>query len=183
MNDSKVSIVLPTYNGAKYLRQSIDSCLNQTYPNIELVIVDDGSQDNTPEIIKSYNDARIKYIRNDTNQRLPRSLNIGFAKTTGDYLTWTSDDNFYAPEAIELMLNFLCGQKADFVYCDYYSFRAENTIDLKLVKLAAKPSFRYINPIRACFLYTRAVMTTTGDYDPEMELVEDYDYWIRVSKN
>jgi len=72
---SKVSIVLPTYNGAKYIRQSIDSCLNQTYKNIELIIVNDGSTDGTPEIIRSYEDGRIKYLTHEKNKGLPHALN------------------------------------------------------------------------------------------------------------
>ena len=61
-NLSKVSIILPVYNGSTRLRQSIDSCLNQTYKKIELIIVDDGSVDETPTIVKSYKDKRIKYF-------------------------------------------------------------------------------------------------------------------------
>jgi len=187
MNNPKVSIVLPTYNGSKYIRQSIDSCLSQSYTNIELIVVDDGSTDQTAEIIKSYKDPRIRYIRNEKNMRLPRSLNIGFAATGGEYVTWTSDDNYYAPQAIEVMLEYLAGNHFDFVYCNYYLVRVkgENTPDIMIIKLPRNPSasFRYTNPIRACFLYTRKVMETTGGYDPEMELVEDYDYWIRISKN
>ena len=99
-NNPKVSIVLPTYNGARYLKSSVESCLNQTHKNIELVIVDDCSTDETPDIVRSYNDPRIRYVRNETNQRLPRSLNIGFALATGDYLTWTSDDNEFLPHSI-----------------------------------------------------------------------------------
>src|SRR3989338_4736656 len=118
----KASIVLPTHNGARYLRQSIDSCLSQTYKNIELIIVDDCSTDETPDIVRSCNDPRIRYVRNKTNQRLPRSLNIGFALTTAEYLTWTSDDNQFLPEAIAVMLGFLMeNESIDFVYADNLS--------------------------------------------------------------
>ena len=115
-----VSIILPVYNGARYLAQAIDSCLNQTYRNIELIIVDDCSTDETPAIVRSYTDPRIRYVRNKTNRRLPQSLNIGFALATGEYLTWTSDDNEFLPHAIETMLKILMEDKAvDFVYSDY----------------------------------------------------------------
>jgi glycosyltransferase involved in cell wall biosynthesis len=67
----KVSIILPTYNGSKYLRQAIDSCLKQTYKNIELIIVDDGSTDGSPKIIRSYNDSRIIYIRHEKIKASP----------------------------------------------------------------------------------------------------------------
>jgi glycosyltransferase involved in cell wall biosynthesis len=178
----KVSIVLPTYNGAKYIRQSIDSCLDQTYKNIELIIVDDGSTDETPEIIKSYNDERIKYTRHEKNKGLPHALNTGFANVTGEYLTWTSDDNYYHEEAIEKMLSFLKTKNCEFVYCDYYTFEGDDPSNRNLIRLPKYVTFERINCVRACFLYSREIKEVIGDYDPDTELAEDYDYWIRVSK-
>lgn len=97
--DDLISIVLPIYNGEKYMKQSIDSVINQTYANWELLIVDDGSTDNTAAIAREYaeKDNRIKYYKNPQNMRLPKTLNRGFSLATGDYLTWTSDDNYYYP--------------------------------------------------------------------------------------
>ena len=71
----RVSIVLPVYNGARFLHQSIDSCLQQTYRNIEVIVVDDGSEDNSVDIVNSYDDDRIKLIRHETNRKLPAALN------------------------------------------------------------------------------------------------------------
>src|SRR5258708_28767526 len=102
---AKVSIVLPSYNGASYLKQSIDSCLAQTHKNIELIIVNDGSYDDTEKIVKSYNDLRITYLKSTLTRGISASLNKGFSKATGEYLTWTSDDNYYVPTAIEKMFN------------------------------------------------------------------------------
>jgi len=179
----KVSIILPTCNGAKYIRQSIDSCLNQTYKNIELIIVDDGSTDETPEIIKSYKDKRIKYLRHKKNQGLPHALNTGFANATGEYLTWTSDDNFYSKKAIEKMLFFLKNKHYSFVYSDYYKFKDNNiSSNQKLIQLPDFPNLKNENCIGPCFLYSREVERAIGNYDPHVELAEDYDYWIRTSK-
>jgi glycosyltransferase involved in cell wall biosynthesis len=180
-NNSKVSIVMPTYNGSKYIRQSIDSCLNQTYQNIELVIVDDCSKDETPDIIKSYNDPRIRYIRNETNQRLPRSLNIGFKHAQGDYLTWTSDDNYFAPTAIEEMHNRLKEKQGDFVYCDLYNVYVNEQDKIKERKLQDPERIKIEDCVGACFMYSRRVYERIGDYNADAELVEDYEYWIRVS--
>src|SRR3989338_242445 len=119
----KVSIVLPTYNGAKYIRQSIESCLDQTYKNIELIIVDDASTDETPKIVKSYADPRLVYIRHEKNMKLPAAFNTGFSRASGDYLTWTSDDNFYDVSAIDKMLGFMRDNACDFVYCDFYEVK------------------------------------------------------------
>lgn len=178
----KVSIVLPTHNGAKYIQRSIDSCLNQTYKNIELIIVDDGSTDNTAEIIKSYNDNRIIYLRHEKNKGLPAALNTGFSKSCGEYLSWTSDDNYYAKKAVEKMLAFMRRKKCSFVYSDYYQFKNENPSQMTLMKSPDDLTLTVRNIIGACFMYSKEVMTNVGDYDPSAELAEDYDYWIRVSK-
>ena len=179
---AKVSIVLPTYNGAKYLRQSIDSCLNQTYKNIELIIVDDGSMDETPQIIGSYQDERIKYVRHDKNKRLPYALNTGFAMATGEYLTWTSDDNYYAENAIESMVALLQINKAiDFVYANYYAIN-DNGAVLQSISVGPSESLKEYNCIGSCFLYSRKVYEVLGGYNPDAFLAEDYEYWIRIFK-
>lgn len=178
----KISIILPTYNGSKYIQLSIDSCLNQTHKNIELIIVDDASSDSTSEIIKTYNDKRINYIRHRYNSRLPRALNTGFSHATGDYLTWTSDDNQYLPNALEVMLDYLNKSDGfDFVYADYWEYFVEKG-EKKIRKLPDKLSLQKECQIGACFLYSRPVFKAIKWYNPKLELVEDYDYWIRVSK-
>ena len=179
----KVSIVLPTYNGERYLQRAIESCLEQTHQNIELVVVDDCSTDSTPDIVKSFTDPRLMYLRNQRNQGLPRGLNIGFARTTGQYLSWTSDDNEYAPTAIEEMLRALRDSPdAEFVYADYTALY-ESTGEIEARKLPDPPLLTQMNnTIGACFMYTRRVYEEIGDFDDRLALAEDYDYWIKVWK-
>ena len=88
-----VSIVLPVYNGERYLAQAIDSCLAQTYENLEIIIVDDGSRDRSVEIVRGYADRRIKLICHVRNRKLPAALNTGFRHSSGAYLTWTSHEH------------------------------------------------------------------------------------------
>ena len=178
----KVSIVLPTYNGERYLQRAIESCLGQTHQNIELVVVDDCSTDSTPEIIQSFADPRLVYLRNQRNQGLPRGLNIGFARTTGQYLSWTSDDNEYAPTAIEEMLRALRDSPdAEFVYADLTALHESNG-KTEARKLPEPPLLKQENTIGACFMYTRRVYEEIGNFDNRLALAEDYDYWIRVWK-
>ncbi len=175
-----VSIVLPTYNGAKYLQQSIDSCLNQTYKNIELIIVDDGSIDETPKIIKSYQDVRIKCIRHKKNKGLSHALNKGFAKASGEYLTWTSDDNYYAEDAVESMVALLQTNKViDFVYANFYIINEHGAL-LQSVSVAPSETLREYNCIGPCFLYRRKIYEVIGEFNHDAFLAEDYEYWIRI---
>ena len=184
MNDL-ISIVLPVYNGAKYLRESIDSVLAQTYTNWELLIVDDCSKDETPDIAREYaaRDSRIRYYRNEENLRLPRNLNKGFSLTRGEYLTWTSDDNRYRPEALEKMYHALHENKKAQLVCASYDVIDENDrlIETYIAKKMSIKRLVGFNTVGACFLYTRKAYEAVGEYDHEMILVEDYDYWQRIA--
>lgn len=178
----KISIVLPVHNGAAYIADSIDSILSQTYKNWELIIVDDCSTDQTPEIIKYYqeSDNRINIYTNEINLGLPKSLNTGFSFASGDYYTWTSDDNLYLPAALEKMIDFL-EKEPDImmVYADYSMIDSSGSIitEMKL----SEPQYIVIgNVYGACFLYRSETAKQTGTYDPESFLAEDYDYWIRI---
>ncbi len=118
----KISIILPSYNRSKYLSQTIDSCLAQTFANFELIIIDDCSADDSLIVANKYAkiDSRIHVISNEVNKKLPATLNIGFAYAKGQYLTWISDDNIYHKEALEKMNSCLDNMNDIWlVYADY----------------------------------------------------------------
>ena len=178
----KVSIVLPTYNGARYLRESIRSCFEQTYPEVELIVVDDCSTDETPDLLRSYaGDPRVKVVRHATNSKLPAALNTGFAHASGSLLTWTSDDNRFTPDAIEKLVSFLeTRPSAAFVYSDYWLIDEDGRVERRV---QAGPPEHLRSACRiASFLYRREVYRAVGDYDPRMFRIEDYDYWLRVAQ-
>lgn len=178
----KVSIVLPVFNGEEHLAEAIDSVLAQTYENLELIVVDDCSTDKTPQIVSDFaqKDKRVKVIQNKVNQRLPKSLNIGFSHADGEYLTWTSDDNLYKPNAIEEMADYLGNHAGvDMVYCDY-TIIDENGAKKKDNILEESERLIWTNTVGACFLYRREVAEKVGNYNSEMFLAEDYDYWLRI---
>ena len=97
MRQPLISVILPVYNGSLYLKESIDSILNQTYTNFELIIINDGSKDNSEEVIKSYNDDRIKYLSQE-NRGLAATLNIGIKLTNGIYIARMDQDDISLPE-------------------------------------------------------------------------------------
>lgn len=179
-----ISIVLPVYNGEKYLRESIDSVLAQTYKNWELLIVDDCSTDSSAAIAKEYasKDRRIYYYRNEKNLRLPRNLNKGFRLAKGDYLTWTSDDNKFKPTALEKMYDALKNnQNAQFVFASCRVINSEGEeIEYIMVDDKRKKQIVGHNVVGACFMYTRKAYEEVGEYNPDFTLVEDYDYWQRI---
>lgn len=175
-----VSIVLPVYNGARFLRDSIDSCLMQTYPNIELIVVDDASKDNSVDIVKSFDDDRIRLICHPVNKKLPMALNTGFANSSGSYLTWTSDDNYYVPTAIAEMVTFLKEHpEIDFLFANQYDVDESG----KVVGEVKPGPFEKLTEwccASGGFLYRRVVYEKLGDYDGKFPLAQDYDYWLRA---
>ncbi|NBK91500.1 glycosyltransferase [bacterium 1XD21-13] len=178
----RVSIVLPVYNGEENLEKSIESILNQTYQNIQLIIVDDCSTDKTPDIINSFikKDSRICLIRNKENLKLPASLNVGFRYADGEYYTWTSDDNMYHESAIETMVNYLEENPTiSMVYCNVLLIGRKGDILCKN-ELPDPEQLLFKNTIGACFLYRSEVANKVGEYDETLFLAEDYDYWLRI---
>lgn len=183
MTPPLVSIVLPTYNGARYLAQSIQSCRDQTYPYWELIAVDDASTDETPAILSGFaaQDDRICVIRHAENKKLPGALNTGFAQARGDYLTWTSDDNLFRPEALAALVDFLeAHPEIDLVYTDY-SLIDETGEVTKHISARDPRSLVYKSSVGPCFLHRREVYDVVGGYAEDLFLAEDYDYWLRVS--
>lgn len=179
---ARVSIVLPTYNGVRHLPESIDSCLAQTHRNLELIVVDDGSGPEVEAVVRQIHDSRLKCVRHQVNRGLAHALNTGFAIASGELLTWTSDDNSYAPGAIEEMVRFLqTYPTVDFVYAE--SWEVDEAGDV-IRRWPTKPptSLERDNGIGGCFLYRRAVYQVIGDYNPRTVLAEDYDYWLRVAR-
>lgn len=180
----KVSIILPSYNGSKYIRESIDSIQKQTYTNWELIIVDDCSEDDTLQIARSYEekDRRISVIHNEINQKLPSALNIGFAHAKGQYLTWTSDDNMYLPEALDIMVKRLEVSDVPMVCANKCIINENGEIKSVETFECSNEELYLHNIIGACFLYRREILNTIGEYDTKLFCVEDYDYWLRIQK-
>lgn len=179
-----ISIVLPTFNGSKFIRTSIDSCLQQTFSDFELIIVNDCSTDDTAAIIEKYaaKDGRIRIIHNAHNKKLPLSLNTGFEAAKGKYFTWTSDDNYYAPHALQTMLNEFKNDQhiTDLVYANYTII--DDAGNITGTRLFNNVYFSFFNWLGcgACFLYKSEIHAALNGYNPAAFLIEDYDFFVRA---
>ena len=193
-----ISIVLPVYNQADMVHESIESVINQTYTNWELIIINDGSTDNLAEAAAPYlADKRIHYFE-QANQRLPKALSNGFSFASGELVTWTSADNNMRPMMLARLADFLnTHPDVDMVYADYMAiddkgepfteewFRPHNKLSptsplLKLPRTTALLNIIQDNFIGASFMYRKSTLKTIKDYDPQLG-VEDYDYWMRIN--
>jgi glycosyltransferase involved in cell wall biosynthesis len=183
MNHSEplISVVLPTYNGARHLEETIRSCLDQTWSNLELIIVDDSSTDRTPAIIQrlAAGDERVRPFRHDTNRKLPAALNSGFAQAQGGYCTWISDDNLYRPQALETLVTFLKkNEDVDVIYSGY-SRIDEAGLPFSPGLMFAPEYLGYRgNVISPCFLFRRNVYEGVNGYAEDLFLAEDYFFWL-----
>ncbi len=177
----EISIILPTHNGARYLAGSIQSCLEQTFGDFELVVVDDASSDSTPRILEGFAaEPRVRILRSEQNLKLPGALNMGFAQARGRLLTWTSDDNLYEPGALEALRRVLVERPGiDLVYADYSVIDLEGRV-LRQHRCSDPDYMVERNCVGACFMYRRSVMERVGPYETETFLAEDYDFFLRT---
>ncbi len=188
-----VSIITPVYNGEKYLRQAIESVLNQTYHHWELVIIDDGSTDNTDSIIKSYDDPRIKYTYQE-NRGQAAALNHGLNLALGDYVTTLDADDWYPPNSLGDRVEFL-NHNPNFgaVYGDgnYCNEVGENLLKFSEHMPNGISGDVYDMLIVSPFYGTGAtvlIRKSTLDqnkivYDETIFWCQDWDFYIRVAAN
>jgi glycosyltransferase involved in cell wall biosynthesis len=186
MADPLVSIILPTYNGSRYIRESIESCLAQEFKDFELIIVNDCSTDNTPAIIEEYanKDPRVRILHNPVNKKLPLSLNAGSDTARGKYHTWTSDDNYYAPEALKVLVDVMEKDPGTgYIYTDYTIIDDEGKTKGVRQFGDINKKFTGFQGSSACFLYKAELYRVNGGYDPSFFLVEDYEFFVKCFLN
>ena len=186
----KVSIVIPVYNGSNYMREAIDSALAQTYQNIEILVVNDGSTDNgaTAEIASSYGD-RIRYF-SKKNGGVSTALNMGIREMTGEYFSWLSHDDVYYPYKIETQIEYLKNSKkkdlvlySDLEFIDHESiFLRSHCID-NIEPIMFKYALITGNPIHGCTaLLPKSCFDECGLFDETLITTQDYDMWFRIAK-
>ena len=131
-----ISIIIPVYNSEKYLATALESAKNQTYQNIEIILVDDGSTDNSITILEKYalSDNRIKII-SQTNQGISAARNAGIKMATGKYITFLDSDDFLSRDAIEKMVTAIENNYVDFVVCQAHAFAETEADYVRLEKM------------------------------------------------
>jgi len=125
-----VSVILPTYNRAQTLAQSVSSVLSQTFTNFELIIVDDGSGDSTPEVVGSFRDPRIRYIRYPENRGAAHARNVGLAESRGELVAFQDSDDVWMPQKLEKQVAALGGARKGtaLVYSDMLRMEEDGTL-------------------------------------------------------
>jgi glycosyltransferase involved in cell wall biosynthesis len=181
-----VSVVIPCYRGAPFLAEAIDSCIRQTYANLEILVVDDCSPDNCAEIAASYaeRDPRVRLIRRNENGGVSEAFNTGFRAAAGKYHTRLAQDDVFQEDAVERMVGALENRnEVDLVYCDYQAMDSAGS-RLYVVRVAEpNHALAWKNGIGLCVMWRRDVWEKIGAFDKSYDAAEDYDYWLRVSRH
>lgn len=195
----KISVCIPTHNRSNYLQYSVNSVLQQTCPDFELIICDDGSSDNTFEIVKNFKDERIKYIQHDQNIGKSNNMRSGFEKATGEYFIKFDDDDALTTNFLAKTLTILEDNKqVDFVSTDHWvidnknrrneeatilnsqkwgrTSLAEGIVDNLLYEVFVKQSFQI-----GATLFRKKVLDEVGFLRPNIQNCEDNDLFVRLA--
>jgi glycosyltransferase involved in cell wall biosynthesis len=180
----KVSIVLPTYNQCRYLQDAIQTILIQTFTDFELIVVNDGSTDNTAQYLASLNHPKIRVITQH-NQGLPNALNTGFDAARGEYWTWTSSDNVVAQTWLEELVKALENSPPEVGYALSHYAGIDDNGTVLFVNSELRfdlPSLLMRHSGNASFLYRAELAKKIGAYDPALAYAEDLDMWVRMAE-
>ncbi|MGK7946723.1 MAG: glycosyltransferase family 2 protein [Microcystaceae cyanobacterium] len=196
---AKVTVCIPTYNRANFLKYSLESVLNQSYTDFELIICDDGSSDNTPEMIKQYDDSRIRYLRHPQNIGRSRNMRSGFEAATGAYFIKFDDDDGLTPTYLEKTVKILDDNPdADFVCTSHWIIDrnhqqiesatkaneirwGKDQIKEGMIPDLLKQTFEQQSLQVGSTLFRQACLTEVDYMRPEADGCEDYDLLVRLA--
>lgn len=189
-----VSVIIPTYNRVKTLPAAIESVLGQTYGNVEVIVVDDGSDDGTEEYVNALTDHRIKYIRNAVNRGPAAARNLGVRQAQGKYVAFQDSDDEWHTDKLEkqmpLLLDTVRGY--DLVYCEFTRYYGEERHDLipsKNIPLSCKQgkmlAVLLLQPMISTqtIVVKRDVFLQVGGFDEHLKTFEDYEFTLRFSRD
>ncbi|KAA9396486.1 glycosyltransferase [Haloarcula sp. CBA1130] len=199
MADPRVSVVVPAYERADVVGRAIDSALAQTVDDIEVVVVDDGGNDDTDAIVEGYDDERVRYLAHETNRGVSAARNTGVEAATGEYVAFLDSDDEWLPRKLERQLSTLDGRGEEWVgaYCDVATAGLSSAA--RLATVVSEKLFRSRAPREggrelaeallsmqvfmgpgSTLLVERAVLAETGGFDEGLSIYEDWDLVLRV---
>jgi glycosyltransferase involved in cell wall biosynthesis len=181
----KISVIIPVFNGTNYLREAIDSVLSQTYKNYEIIVVDDGSTDETWAVIQSYGSS-LRGIHKE-NGGVASALNCGIRNAAGDYIAWLSHDDLFLPNKLERQVDFLKQfPRFKACYTDYFNI----DVNGKILEEIETPWYPRQEAIRILFgkvyingstmLIERKCFEKVGLFSERLRYTQDTEMWLRL---
>jgi glycosyltransferase involved in cell wall biosynthesis len=181
-----VSIVTPTYNCENFIQETIDSVINQSYENWELILVDDCSNDNTIEILNLYqkNDSRIVLIQLARNEGAAKARNVAIEKASGRYIAFIDSDDLWLPQKLELQIAFMREHEIALSYSSYQKIYEDGTNTNLTIQ--AKPKLDYQTMLRNNYIGCLTAIYDTGQigkvYMPSIRKRQDWALWLKILK-
>lgn len=182
---NEVSVIIPTYNRGWIIKESIDSVFSQTFDAFELIVVDDGSDDNTSEILDSYGN-KLRIIR-QANQGVSAARNRGIIASSGEFIALLDSDDLWLPEKLDRQMSFF-RNNPDAVICQTQEIWIRNGKRVnpckhhkKLSGMIFEPSLNLCLVSPSAVMFKRELMDMVGFFDERFPACEDYDLWLRVS--
>lgn len=183
VNNQFVSIIMPTYNSEKFVIKTIESVLNQTFTQFELIIIDDFSTDNTESVVRNLIDPRLRYFKLESNSGAAVARNYGIKVAKGNYLAFIDSDDIWFEEKLEKQLKFMELNNIDFS-CTYYNKIDED--DFNLNKVVRNKSIIDYDSLLKNNCGNSTVMYNSGKigkfYIPDIKKRNDYTMWLQVIK-
>lgn len=185
-----VSVVMPVYNGERYLRQAIESILSQTFRDFEFIIINDASTDKSEEIIRSFAESRIVYIKNDKNLGQAESLNRGIRNAKGVYVARMDQDDISLPERISAQSAYMEANRDAAILGTGYQEVDENSNITRRPLFPNSPDVKtrlffarltgWASIVHPTVMIRKDIFDKVGYYDPKYRICQDYDLWLRV---
>jgi glycosyltransferase involved in cell wall biosynthesis len=189
MNSPAVSVILPVYNGERYLRPAIESVLAQTLRNLELIVIDDGSTDSSPDVARAYGD-RIRYVRQN-NAGVASAFNHGLRLVTGRYVSWLSHDDLFEPAKLEMQVQAVSGCAAPAVCYTDASFIDSDGVVIRELEVPDHAPGELLRNLFVCgpivmsaysLFFDRRCIDEVGMYDESQSDTQDADMVIRLAR-
>ena len=186
-NEPLVSVIIPTYNRGRLILDSINSVLNQTYKNIELIVVDDCSTDDTEKTVKSIDDSRIKYIKLEKNSGACVARNKGIEISRGEFIAFNDSDDLWLPEKINSQLDFLYENNAEISFCKMECRTPENNFihNFPNIEFDRKISYKDLlkyNSASTQTIFGKSECFRNVMFDTRMPRLQDWDEVLRLSQ-
>ena len=199
MNEELISVLMVNYNRENTIRDAVQSVLNQTWKNLQLIIVDDGSTDRSCEIVEDFSDSRIEMYRLEKNEHICYATNFGFDKVRGKYLARIDSDDIWYENRLDRQMQFMKKNpecRICFTWCNWINERGEiiNDEEPELRKMcdadfrSQRDWIKQFYYVGNCLLHSSVLMETelmreTGGFEPAYRQLHDYDYWVRIVKH
>jgi len=180
-----ITVIIPTYNRRVFLEKAVNSILKQTFKNFELIVVDDGSNDGTGELMQSFPDRRIRYFF-QKNKGVSASRNKGIAQSKGDIIAFLDSDDFWKANKLEKQLSFMKSNFSLITHTQEVWYRQGNILNQKK-KFRKSSGYLFEKSLEMCsisistVMMRKSVIDTIGLFDESLPACEDYDFWLRLT--